>query len=226
MGIEKEKTKMKKRLRIFMVDNYDSFTFNLVDYFRRFNCEVIVYRNRLDVDIIGDMEPDLIVLSPGPSIPANAGNLLEVIERYYRRYPIFGICLGHQALIEFFGGELGLLAYPCHGKQSPIRHDGKTIYRGIPNPFMGGRYHSLIGKVIPASLEVSATTATTNGDIVMGVRHRRLPIEGVQFHPESILTFPTGLKIIQNVVEWAKTNHSHSSSSNKLQLVNHEISRD
>jgi len=212
-----------KRLRIFMVDNYDSFTFNLVDYFRRFNCEVIVYRNRLDVDIIGDMEPDLIVLSPGPSIPANAGNLLEVIERYYRRYPIFGICLGHQALIEFFGGELGLLAYPCHGKQSPIRHDGKTIYRGIPNPFMGGRYHSLIGKVIPASLEVSATT---NGDIVMGVRHRRLPIEGVQFHPESILTFPTGLKIIQNVVEWAKTNHSHSSSSNKLQLVNHEISRD
>ena len=190
-----------KRLRIFMVDNYDSFTFNLVDYFRRFNCEVIVYRNRLDVDIIGDMEPDLIVLSPGPSIPANAGNLLEVIERYYRRYPIFGICLGHQALIEFFGGELGLLAHPCHGKQSPIRHDGKTIYRGIPNPFMGGRYHSLIGKVIPASLEVSATT---NGDIVMGVRHRRLPIEGVQFHPESILTFPTGLKIIQNVIEWAK----------------------
>jgi len=214
---------IEKRLRIFMVDNYDSFTFNLVDYFRRFNCEVIVYRNRLDVDIIGDMEPDLIVLSPGPSIPANAGNLLEVIERYHRRYPIFGICLGHQALIEFFGGELGLLAYPCHGKQSPIRHDGKTIYRGIPNPFMGGRYHSLIGKVIPASLEVSATT---NGDIVMGVRHRRLPIEGVQFHPESILTFPTGLKIIQNVIEWAKTNHSHSSSSNKLQLVNHEISRD
>ena len=215
--MEKEKTKMKKRLRIFMVDNYDSFTFNLVDYFRRFNCEVIVYRNRLDVDIIGDMEPDLIVLSPGPSIPANAGNLLEVIERYHRRYPIFGICLGHQALIEFFGGELGLLAYPCHGKQSPIRHDGKTIYRGIPNPFMGGRYHSLIGKVIPASLEVSATT---NGDIVMGVRHRRLPIEGVQFHPESILTFPTGLKIIQNVIEWAKTiaNYSHFNSSNKLQL--------
>ena len=205
MEIEKEKTKMKKRLRIFMVDNYDSFTFNLVDYFRRFNCEVIVYRNRLDVDIIGDIDPDLIVLSPGPSIPANAGNLLRVIERYHRSYPIFGICLGHQALIEFFGGELGLLAYPCHGKQSPIRHDGETIYRGIPNPFMGGRYHSLIGKVIPANLEVTATTATTDGDIVMGVRHRRLPIEGVQFHPESILTFPTGLKIIQNVIEWGST---------------------
>ena len=195
----------KKALRIFMVDNYDSFTFNLVDYFRRFHCEVIVYRNRLDVDIIEDIDPDLIVLSPGPSIPANAGNLLRVIERYHRSYPLFGICLGHQALIEFFGGELGLLAYPCHGKQSPIQHDGKTIYRGIPNPFMGGRYHSLIGKVIPASLEVTATTATTNGDIVMGVRHRRLPIEGVQFHPESILTFPTGLKIIQNVIEWGST---------------------
>ncbi len=206
----------KTRLRVFMVDNFDSFTFNLVDYFRRFNCEVVVYRNRLDVDIIGDMEPDLIVLSPGPSIPRNAGNLLKVIERYHRSYPIFGICLGHQAIIEFFGGELGLLSYPCHGKQSKIEHDGRTIYRGIPNPFRAGRYHSLFGKVIPDSLEVTAVTATTCGgeggerggggegeEIVMGVRHRRLPIEGVQFHPESILTFPIGLKIIENVIAWA-----------------------
>ncbi len=189
------------KMRIFVVDNYDSFTFNLVDYFRRYGCEVIVYRNRLDVAIISDVDPDLIVLSPGPSVPDKSGNLLRVIERYHEQYPIFGICLGHQALIEFFGGELGLLAYPCHGKQSLIEHDGRTIYRGIPNPFKGGRYHSLTGESIPAELEVSATT----DQVVMGVRHRKLPIEGVQFHPESILTFPVGLKIIENVISWARS---------------------
>ncbi len=189
-------------LKIFMVDNYDSFTFNLVDYFRRYGCEVIVYRNRLDVAMISDVDPDLIVLSPGPSIPRNSGNLLSVIERYYEQYPIFGICLGHQALIEFFGGELDLLSYPYHGKQSLIEHDGKTIYEGIPNPFKGGRYHSLIGKNIPAELEVTAISKIDR--VVMGVRHRKLPIEGVQFHPESILTFPIGLKIIENVISWAR----------------------
>lgn len=189
-----------KMFKVFLVDNYDSFTFNLVDYFRRFDSNVIVYRNRLNVDLIEQINPDLIVLSPGPSIPKNSGNLLEVIDRYHAQYPIFGICLGHQAIIEYFGGELAFLSYPCHGKQSLIQHDGKTIYKDIPNPFLGGRYHSLIGKKIPQSLEITATA----GDIVMGVRHKKLPIEGVQFHPESILTFPTGIKIIQNVVSWTE----------------------
>ncbi len=189
---------MTKMFKVFLVDNYDSFSFNLVDYFRRFGSKVIVYRNKLNVDTIEQNNPDLIVLSPGPSIPENAGNLLKVVDRYHTQYPIFGICLGHQAIIEYFGGELDFLSYPCHGKHTLIQHDGKTIYKDIINPFLGGRYHSLIGKKIPKSLEITATA----GDIVMGVRHKKLPIEGVQFHPESILTFPIGLKIIQNVISW------------------------
>ncbi len=186
--------------KVFLVDNYDSFSFNLVDYFRRLDAKVTVYRNKLNVSVIDRMEPDLIVLSPGPSIPKNSGNLLKVIDRYHNKYPIFGICLGHQAIVEYFGGSLDLLDYPYHGKQSLIHHDGKTIYEGILNPFPAGRYHSLTGKDIPGCLEVTATL----DDIVMGVRHKKLPIEGVQFHPESILTFRHGLKIIQNVIYWAK----------------------
>jgi para-aminobenzoate synthetase component 2 len=201
-------SKINKMFRVFSVDNYDSFTFNLVDYFRRLDSEVIVYRNNLNVDIIDQIKPDLIVLSPGPSIPKNAGNLLKVIDRYHAEYPIFGVCLGNQAIIEYFGGELDFLDYPYHGKQSLIRHDGRTIYKGIHNPFPAGRYHSLIGKNIPKCLDVTATldrsTESTSERLVMGVRHKELPIEGVQFHPESILTFPHGIKIIKNVISWAK----------------------
>lgn len=187
--------------KVFLVDNYDSFTFNLVDFFRRLDCEVIVYRNRLNVKIVDKINPNIIVLSPGPSIPKNSGNLLKVIDKYHSKYPLFGICLGHQAIVEYFGGELDLLDYPYHGKQSLVNHDGKTIYKGIPNPLLAGRYHSLTGKNIPKCLEITANI----DDTVMGVRHEKFPIEGVQFHPESILTFPHGIKIIQNVINWAKS---------------------
>ena len=193
--------KVIKMFNVFLVDNYDSFSFNLVDYFRRLDSDVIVYRNKFNVNIIDKKNPDLIVLSPGPSTPKNSGNLLKVIDKYHKKYPIFGICLGHQAIVEYFGGELDLLDYPYHGKQSLIEHDGKTIYNGIPNPFPAGRYHSLTGKNIPDCLEVTATY----GDIVMGVRHKKLKIEGVQFHPESILTFQNGPKIIRNVISYVKS---------------------
>jgi len=190
--------------KVFLVDNYDSFTFNLMDYFRRYDCKVITYRNDLDIMVIDCIKPNLIVLSPGPSTPSNAGKLLSVIDVYHGRIPIFGVCLGHQAIIEYFGGSLGILPYPCHGKQSYIYHDGKTIFEGIPNPFLAGRYHSLVGRTIPVCLEV---TAKTDDDIVMGVRHRQFAVEGTQFHPESFLTSKSGhgLQIIKNVISWANT---------------------
>ncbi|MDT8447871.1 MAG: aminodeoxychorismate/anthranilate synthase component II [bacterium] len=189
--------------RIFMVDNYDSFTFNLVEYFKLKGAEVVVYRNDLDPQLIEDYQPDLIVLSPGPSVPSNAGNLLEVIRRYAGQFPIFGVCLGHQAIIEAMGGELGFLDYPVHGKTSPISHDGQGLFAGLPHPVNVGRYHSLIGSKVPDCLEV---TAQTDDGIVMAVRHKTQKVLGVQFHPESILTAKgdQGLQMIGNLLDWAR----------------------
>lgn len=185
--------------KILLIDNFDSFTFNLVDYLKRYKCQVDIFRNNMAIKKVEEINPDLIVISPGPGNPKQAGNLLSIIKKYKNKYPIFGVCLGHQAIIEAFGGTLRVLGEPYHGKQSLVTHDEKTIYKGLPNPIEAGRYHSLVGYDIPDCLEVSATT----GQVVMGVRHKSLPIEGVQFHPESILTYKdnNGLKIIKNLID-------------------------
>jgi len=184
-------------MKILIIDNFDSFTFNLVDYFKRLDCEVLVYRNTVDIKVIDNINPNLIVFSPGPSIPKNAGNMMKIIDLYHKKYPMFGVCLGHQAFIEYFGGELRFVE-PVHGRASAISHDGQTIFENIPNQFMAGRYHSLAAKKLPECFDVSAT----HKDIVMAIRHKTLPIEGVQFHPESVLTMKGdyGFKIIKNVL--------------------------
>lgn len=192
-------------MRVTVIDNFDSFTFNLVDYFKRLDCHVYVYRNDVSIEQIAASLPELLVLSPGPSTPANAGNLLAYIGQFHQTTPIFGVCLGHQALIEYFGGSLRVLPRPYHGKQSLIDHCGTGIYHGLPSPLPAGRYHSLVGERIPEELEVTAT----HGDIVMGVRHRTLPVEGVQFHPESILTMAEdhGLRLLKNLLASITSKH-------------------
>lgn len=188
---------MKKFKKIFLLDNFDSFTFNLVDYFRQLGCEVEVYRNTVSPAKVAEVDPDLIVFSPGPSIPSKAGNMMKIIEQYKEKYPMFGVCLGQEALIEAFGGSLKLVE-PVHGKSSEIKHDGKTIFDGLEPNFKGGRYHSLCADKVPDVFEISAT----HGDLVMAIRHKTLPIESVQFHPESVLTMKgnNGFKMIENVV--------------------------
>lgn len=183
--------------RILLIDNYDSFTYNLADYFRQLGCEVAVYRNSVPPSDIA-AEPDLVVLSPGPGRPEEAGYLMHIIERFYEETPILGICLGHQALVSFFGGSLKYVE-PVHGHADRIVHDGKTIFTGLPDVLEVGRYHSLAAGEVPASLEVSARS---NDGIVMGIRHKYLPIEGVQFHPESVLSMlqDGGFRLIQNTV--------------------------
>lgn len=189
--------------KIFLLDNFDSFTFNLVDYFRQLGCEVCVYRNDADVSMVGKVKPDLIVFSPGPSVPKNAGNMMKIIDKYHEKYPMFGVCLGHEALVEYFGGSLKFVE-PVHGRNSPIEHDGKTIFEGVEAGFLAGRYHSLCANKVPSCFEISAKF---NG-LVMAIRHRNLPIEGVQFHPESVLTMKggNGFRMIQNIVNKKFTN--------------------
>jgi anthranilate synthase/aminodeoxychorismate synthase-like glutamine amidotransferase len=188
---------------ILMIDNYDSFTYNLVQYLGQLGAEVQVFRNdRIGLEEIGDLAPEAIFLSPGPCSPKEAGITVEVIRTYHRRFPIFGVCLGHQAIGYAFGGNIVRAARLMHGKTSRIRSDGKTIYRGLPNPFVAGRYHSLILEKdsVPPCLMVAAETE--EGEI-MGVRHREYPVEGIQFHPESILT-PQGKRIMKNFLESLK----------------------
>lgn len=188
---------------ILMIDNYDSFTYNLVQYLGQLGAEVQVFRNdRIGLEEIGDLAPEAIFLSPGPCSPKEAGITVEVIRTYHRRFPIFGVCLGHQAIAYAFGGNIVRAARLMHGKTSRIRSDGKTIYRGLPNPFVAGRYHSLILEKdsVPDCLMVAAETE--EGEI-MGVRHREYPVEGIQFHPESILT-PQGKRIMKNFLESLK----------------------
>jgi len=194
---------MNKFKKILMIDNFDSFTFNLVDYIEQQGCEVVVYRNNVDPSIIDEVSPDLIVLSPGPSVPQNAGNLLKMIELAHEKYPIFGVCLGLEALIEYFGGTLKLVE-PVHGKPSPIHHDNKTIFEDIDQDFPAGRYHSLVSDSVPDCFEVTAK----HEDLVMAIRHKTLPIEAVQFHPESVLTMraQNGFKLMENVINKKITN--------------------
>lgn len=183
--------------RILLIDNFDSFTFNLVDYFKQLDCEVIVHRNDVDPSKVDEVRPDLIVISPGPSVPKKAGNLMKIIDVACGKYPIFGVCLGHEALIEYFGGSLKFVK-PVHGKSSKIKHDGKGIFCGIEQGFSGGRYHSLVGDKIPSCFEV---TAKSEG-LVMAIKHKTLPVVGVQFHPESVLTMrgESGFRIIKNLI--------------------------
>lgn len=187
-----------------MIDNFDSFTYNLVDEFEKRDCRVSVYRNSISLadfqKTVKKINPSLIVISPGPSAPKDAGVSIEVIKHYSGKIPIFGVCLGHQCIIEAFNGIVGRAPEIFHGKPSKVIHDRKTIYKGIENPFHVGRYHSLAGLKIPDELEVSARSDT---DVVMGVRHKKLSVEGVQFHPESILT-PSGGRIIENLLEEIK----------------------
>lgn len=186
-----------KYKKILVIDNFDSFTFNLVDYFKQLGCEVVVYRNDVDVEMVDQVKPDLIVFSPGPSVPKNAGNMMAIIDKYHTEYPMFGVCLGHEAFIEYFGGSLKFVE-PVHGRSSAIHHDGKTVFSGLDQDFAGGRYHSLVADEVPECFEVSAEFE----DLVMGIRHKELPIEGVQFHPESVLSMKrgNGFKIIKNLI--------------------------
>jgi len=185
---------------LLMIDNYDSFTFNLVQYFGELHDDIRVFRNdKIAVDEIAKLKPDAIVISPGPCTPKEAGISVEVIKQLGKTIPILGVCLGHQSIGYAFGGEVIRAPYLMHGKVSDVTHDGKTIYKDVPSPFVATRYHSLIIKreTCPACLEISAQTSD---GLIMGVRHREYPIEGVQFHPEAILT-TVGKSLIKNFID-------------------------
>ena len=182
-------------MKVLLVDNYDSFTYNLVHLFEQLGAEVIVRRNdAITADEAETLEPDRLVISPGPGRPREAGVSVEVIRRLGPSVPTLGVCLGHQAIVEAFGGEVGQAKTLLHGKASEIRHDGRGIFAGLPEPIEAGRYHSLAAVRVPDEL---AVTATTGDGEVMGVRHRTFPVEGVQFHPESVLT-PDGPHMAEN----------------------------
>ncbi len=183
--------------KLLLIDNYDSFTYNLVQAFLVLGAEVHVYRNdEITVEQALALAPSHVCISPGPGRPEDAGVSLAIIAAFERRAPLLGVCLGHQSLVHHFGGRIVSAPRLMHGKTSMVSHDGRSIFRGLPNPFEAGRYHSLTAEdgSMPAALEVSARSEA--GEI-MGVRHRELPLEGVQFHPESVLT-PDGNRLMEN----------------------------
>lgn len=187
----------KQQIDILMIDNYDSFTFNLVQYFGILGAKIKVCRNdKIGLSDIEEMNPLKIVISPGPGRPSDAGISNSLIKHFYKNIPILGVCLGHQCIGEVFGADIINSGIVVHGKTSLIYHDNKTIFKGLENPFKAARYHSLIinKNNIPSCFEVSSTT---EDGIVMGIRHKNYKLEGIQFHPESFLT-PYGLKILQN----------------------------
>jgi anthranilate synthase/aminodeoxychorismate synthase-like glutamine amidotransferase len=188
---------------ILMIDNFDSFTYNLVDEFAKRGARVLVYRASVSLAeleaVIADEAPALLVISPGPSTPARAGVCIEAVRALAGRLPIFGVCLGHQVIVEAFGGRVDRAPLPVHGKASAVTHDGQGLFAGLESPMAVGRYHSLVGIQIPEVLEVTARC----GELVMAIAHRELPIVGVQFHPESILT-PSGGLLIENALAWAR----------------------
>ncbi|HWY06131.1 MAG TPA: aminodeoxychorismate/anthranilate synthase component II [Candidatus Acidoferrales bacterium] len=182
---------------ILLLDNYDSFTYNLAQYLGELGCQVEVHRNdRISVEQIAQRKPERIVISPGPCTPQEAGISVEMIQKLAGKIPILGVCLGHQAIGAAFGGKIVRAPKLFHGKTSQIRHDGSGVFRGLPNPFTATRYHSLIveRKSLPAELQV---TAETDDDIIMGMQHRHYPLMGVQFHPESVLT-DSGKQLLKN----------------------------
>jgi anthranilate synthase/aminodeoxychorismate synthase-like glutamine amidotransferase len=186
---------------VCVIDNYDSFTYNLVQYLGELGAEVTVMRNdAVSLDDIARVKPDRIVISPGPGRPEDAGITMDVIKRFGAQTPILGVCLGHQAIGAVFGGSVVRASVPMHGKTSTIEHDSRGVFAGITEPFVASRYHSLVvaEKGLPADLEVSARTKDEG--TIMGLRHRQWPIHGVQFHPESILT-GEGHRILRNFLK-------------------------
>jgi anthranilate synthase/aminodeoxychorismate synthase-like glutamine amidotransferase len=180
---------------LLLIDNYDSFTYNLAHLFGELGAEVVVRRNdEVDADDAERLGPSHLVVSPGPGRPEDSGNTLAILERLAGRIPTLGVCLGHQALVQLYGGDIGRARELVHGKASTIRHDGEGVYAGLPEEVEVGRYHSLAAHSVPDAL---AVTAVSPDGEVMGVRHRELPVEGVQFHPESVLT-PLGPEMGKN----------------------------
>ena len=185
---------------ILVIDNYDSFTYNLVQYLGELGADQHIRRNdKITLDEIEALAPERILISPGPCTPAEAGISIETIKKFAGRVPILGVCLGHQAIAVAFGGNVVRGAFPVHGKTSMVYHDGKTIFNDIPSPFEATRYHSLIAErsTLPEVLEISAET---DDGVIMGFRHKEMPVEGVQFHPESILT-AEGKRLLKNFLE-------------------------
>ncbi|MFI5110529.1 MAG: anthranilate synthase component II [Terriglobales bacterium] len=189
---------------VFVLDNYDSFTYNLVQYLGELGEEVVVRRNdQVSVDEVEAMRPARIVLSPGPCTPQEAGISIELIRHFAGKVPILGVCLGHQAIGAAFGGNIIRASSLMHGKTSQVEHDGRTIFRGVPSPLTCTRYHSLIVEqsTLPPVLEITARTTERDGStVIMGLRHRHAPVEGVQFHPESVLT-QSGKQIVGNFLQ-------------------------
>jgi len=186
--------------RLLLIDNYDSFTYNLVQAFLVLGADVSVYRNdKISTDQALEFNPTHLCISPGPGRPEDAGISLDMIATFEKRVPILGVCLGHQSLVNHFGGRIVSADRLMHGKTSMVHHDGKTIYEGLSDPFEAGRYHSLAAETqsLPSVLEI---TARTRQEEIMGVRHRELPLEGVQFHPESVLT-PQGDDLMKNFLD-------------------------
>jgi len=186
---------------VFVLDNYDSFTYNLVQYLGEMGETIEVRRNdHISLAEIAALKPERILISPGPCTPQDAGISIDLIRHFAGKLPILGVCLGHQAIGAAFGGDVVRAKTLMHGKTSPVEHDGRTIFRGLASPMTATRYHSLIVKeeTLPSDLEVSAHTTSADGRrVIMGLRHKKLPIEGVQFHPESVLT-DEGKKLIAN----------------------------
>ncbi len=192
---------------IFVLDNYDSFTYNLVQYLGELGAEVVVRRNdQVTVREVKEMRPERILVSPGPCTPHEAGISVDLFRELSGECPILGVCLGHQALGEAFGGKVVRAPHLMHGKTSKVKHDGKTVFKNLESPFTATRYHSLIveEKSLPDELEVSAWTTEPDGSrTIMGLRHRQFPVEGVQFHPESVLT-TEGKKLVANFLQGAR----------------------
>jgi len=190
---------------VFVLDNYDSFTFNLVQYIGEAGKQVVVRRNdQTGIEEIKALKPERIVISPGPCTPQDAGISIELIQEFAGKIPILGVCLGHQAIGAAFGGKIVRAGTIMHGKTSSIEHDNKSIFAGVESPFTATRYHSLIvaEEGLPRELEISARTRDNGGQVIMGLRHRQYQLEGVQFHPESVLT-SEGKKLIRNFLQLA-----------------------
>jgi len=200
-------------MRVLVIDNYDSFTYNLVQYLGELGAEIEVVRNdRAEVGELLERGAEHLVVSPGPCTPAEAGISVEAIRRFAEAgTPVLGVCLGHQSLVEAFGGRT-VQGEPIHGKDAEVEHDGKTVYAGLPTPLVAGRYHSLVADPdLPGELELSASL----GEVVMGARHRELPAEGVQFHPESVLT-PQGKHLLANFLNEGSSLVGHSPTRDEL----------
>lgn len=199
-------------MKLYLLDNFDSFTYNLVDQFRRLDCEVVIYRNDIDADYLADKllsetEPTALVLSPGPGAPAEAGCLMALLKKVSGKLPILGICLGHQALVEHYGGKVGRAPYVVHGKACNIEYTDNPLFDNLPSPLPVARYHSLVATEVPDCLEVIASTES----LPMAIIHKREPSVGFQFHPESILT-TVGSKLLIQTLDYLKTRTTQGSA--------------